>query len=386
LKRGGDVFKYAILEIFVYANISVTMLMSHYFNSQGFSPSQIGMLVAVFPIMTLIANPFWFYIKQKFKSGKLTLLLIFSGILLSVWFVYVGKGFFQKLIFYALTTFFFNGGTPISEAIVISGMNHLKKDYGKLRILGSIGFSVSAYILGYLTKIDFKYMFIFSNLFVFIAILDTFFLNEYEYHEIENGNGKKIKGSISEFSLMLMFGSFAILSTFSGNMFFTVLVKELNLDPAVVGKQVSFMGLSEIPFLIFSGKLIKRFGNTFLLSVSLFAVGIRWFLTSFAHNEIFLLSLQFLQGLNYIVVYYSILTYIHNLLPKDFRDKAQSLYWMIVTGVGSIVGTLAGGVIIEKIGVINTYRSIGILALMLGIVSLVVFHSLKKARINGCVN
>lgn len=378
MKKTGDVFKYAILEIFVYANMSIAMLMSHYFNSQGFSPSQIGTLVAVYPTMSLMANPFWFYMKRKSGNSRFTLLLIFLGILSSIWFVYIGKGFLQKFLFYALTSFFFNGGVPISEAVVIPGMNYLEKDYGRIRLLGSVGFSIAAYILGYLVKIDFKYMFIFSNLFILVAIFDLFFLNEYEYHEVVVDTVKELKGSMLEFSFMLAFGSFAIFSTFSGNTFFTVLVEKLNLDPAVVGKQISLMGLSEIPFLIFSGKLIKRLSNTFLISISLFAVGIRWFLTSFARDEFFLLSIQLLQGLNYIVVYYSILTYIHNFLPKTFKDKAQALYWMMVTGIANIAGTLVGGIVIEKIGIINTYRNIGILAFLVGVVSLGVFKKVKE--------
>jgi len=372
LDKRRDILKYSILEIFVYANMSVLMLMSHYFNSQGFSPSQIGILVSISPTMTLVANPFWFYMKRRLKSGKVTLFAIFLGILSTIWFVYFTKGFFAKLLSYALITFFFNGGTPISESIVISGMNHFNGDYGKIRILGSLGFSVSAYILGYLVKIDFKYMFLFSNIFILTALIDSIFLTEYEYHEITTSD-KKTKGSIFEFSLMLMFGAFAIFSTFSGNTFFTVLVKELNLDPVVVGKQVSLMGFSEIPFLFFAGKITKKIDNKFLLSVGLLAVGVRWFSTSFVTKEIPLLTLQLLQGLNYIVVYYAILTYIHKFIPKNFRDTAQALYWMVVTGLANIAGTLIGGFVIEKIGVINSYRILGILDLVLGTISIVTF-------------
>jgi PPP family 3-phenylpropionic acid transporter len=376
-----DVLKYSILEIFVYANMSILMLMSHYFNSLGFSPSQIGILVSVSPVMVLIANPFWFFVKQKLKSGEITLWAILSGILSTIWFVYLSKGFFAKLLTFALATFFFNGGTPITESIVISSMNYLNRDYGKLRILGSIGFSTAAYILGYLTKIDFKYMFIFSNIFILIALIDSIFLKEYEYHEIEE-NSKNTRGSFLEFSLMLAFGAFAIFSTFSGNTFFTVLVKELKLDPVVVGKQISLMGFSEIPFLFFSKKIVEKINNKFLISLGLGAVGIRWFLTSYVSDELPLLLIQLLQGLNYIVVYYAILTYIHKFIPKRLRDFAQSIYWIVVTGLANIIGTLAGGFVIEKIGVINTYRFLGIIAMALCGVSIITFRSISPNQVD----
>ncbi|MDI3473041.1 MAG: transporter, family, 3-phenylpropionic acid transporter [Thermotogaceae bacterium] len=377
-----QVIKLIIFEFFIYANFGALRLIIQYLDSLGFSATQIGILVAAMPAISIIANPFWFHIKDKFKSDKLPIVLIYGFSAVIIWIFYLLPGFFWKLFSYSLLSFFVASGMPVTESVVISRVYSSKGDFGKIRIFGTLGYASSTFLIGKLLKIDYRMLFILSTVYMFIILLNSITLRN-EIHDNlrkeENKNSNEISGDYSkvEFILMLIFGSIGIMTAFFGANFFPVLVNRLNFDPSSAGKGLSFMGLGELPFLLFSERLVRKFGNQFLLSIGIFLTGIRWLMTSSLSNETAVLMVQFLHGVNYIVMYYSILTYIHKNIPFSKRNKIQGIYWMLTAGVGNITGSLFGGIIIDSIGIINTYKLVGFLDIIVGIVAAIVFYVLK---------
>ncbi|RLL91608.1 hypothetical protein BG32_01110, partial [Mesotoga sp. HF07.pep.5.2.highcov] len=53
-------------EALIYSSLATKNLLSQYFDISGFSPTKIGILMAVLPVVSLVSSPLWFKLSGKF--------------------------------------------------------------------------------------------------------------------------------------------------------------------------------------------------------------------------------------------------------------------------------------------------------------------------------
>lgn len=353
----SNMFYEAITEWFVYSIQALMNLLSQYYESEGFTPVQIGIAVSVGRIMSLIANPFWFKMKPLFGINKVITLITLIP-LISVWGIYFMPDFHGKLIFIIISGFFLAVVMPLIEGKVVSSLMKKGLAFNPSRLLGSIGFSITAFIAGLLFNIGFFMLFLLFSFFLFVVLLFSFKVKQ-NNPKTKRTHMTDSKGNWLIFGIMLLSG---VLSISSAIFYVTFLPVYINLK----GYPISFTGisffvfaLSEIPFLFFSQKLIKKFGELIILASGVFACGIRLVLSFYIGNFFQLILVSLLHGWGYIVVYYSIYHFIHYHMPTNTINKAQAIFWMSITGIGFILGSFFGGFFVELVGLERGFLILG---------------------------
>lgn len=368
-------------ELFIYSNLSMTSLYSQFFDSKGFSSIQIGILMAVLPTFSLLANPFWF---ARSKAGKATLVLgtVTWVSSLLVWGVYFSPGFPLTFVSMVALAFFMASVVPLAESVVVPSLKSKGKSFDRVRLFGTLGFSLTALLAGLLVKFSFATIFALSS----FALMTVGFLSggfsgvksrkslEGGDSQIETGSGKLPR----TFSIMVFGAVLSITIGAFGSTFFPVLAREAGFDASAAGLGFFLMGLSEVPFLFFADRLLVKFGYTRLLAFGLFLTGLRWFLTSLATTFVLFMALQLLHGLNYIVVYYSMTSFIHYKLSPNTRLKAQTIYWMSTMGLSYFLGSVGGGVLVYAFGLRRVYLSLGAAGMLLAVLFAILFRTLRS--------
>jgi len=171
------------------------------------------------------------------------------------------------------------------------------------------------------------------------------------------------------FSVLFAIVTVAVGLNLFNSVFLPVLVKSKNFRAASVGLSFTLMALSETPFLLFAERIVKRFGSFRLLSSAIFVVGLRLVIASFATTETQLLLIQLLHGWTYIVIYYATLFLMRQKLSAHVLEATQILFWISLQGIGPLLGSTVGGVVVEKVGVELAYLTFGIIAMSLVIFS-----------------
>src|SRR6056297_580166 len=366
----------SLVEWFIYSNLAMINIMAQYFEKANFSPVQIGSLMAVIPGMALIANPFWFSLKNKIGEGKtLKYLTLINAIL--VWGVYLIPGFLPKLIALILFGFFATSVVPLGEAGVMESLMAKGLHLDKARLMGTVGFSSISLFSGFLFEISFVFMFIISTsalvlAYTFSKKLKTYeIVSERKYTTDNTGNSRT-------FVFMLLTATVGIMGVSFCGSFLPVLVSQKGFPESTVGISFAVLSICEVPFLLFAKTIIKKTGSLFLVATGILAIGIRMFITPLAHTPILLILTHVLHGWNYIVIYYSIFHYIHFKIPQKHANKAQAAFWMIIQGGGFLVGYLLGGILVEVLGLVNTYNILSAIMFILSIPLFVwYFYSLK---------
>lgn len=311
--------------------------------------------MSLMPFNSLITNPLYFKIAEK--KGKVFILrmLIFPTIFF-LWFVFLSERFIHKLISMAFLTFFLPGIVPLAESLAIEQIPL----YGKVRLWGTIGFLASAFLLGIFVRFSFIFIFLWMT-FILLSIFVIF----RNVKDTSISGKSRVKTKIPSFFLFIIpFVILGISCNYFNFVFLPVLFKIRNYDVSLAGITISLMATTEIPFLMFSDKILKFMGTRFLFNLGLFVIGLRLLLVPLLKPPLSAMLIQFLHGWTYIVIYYAVMQMIQNELHPRSRTAARTLFWMALQGFAPIIGSSFGGFLSEAIGISQTYYLLGTIALI----------------------
>lgn len=90
----------------------------------------------------------------------------------------------------------------------------------------------------------------------------------------------------------------------------------------------------EVPFLFFSGWLIKLIGHTYCMALGLFAFALRFYLYSVITNPIWILPVEFLNGITFGLCHAVLLAYARFIAPQSSATTVVALSGALFEGVG----------------------------------------------------
>ena len=152
---------------------------------------------------------------------------------------------------------------------------------------------------------------------------------------------------------------------------------EIGYGQDLVGTLSAISAASEIPILLVSAALIRRFGEIRLLAFSCLAMAARLLLVGTGHIPVMMIG-QLLQSLSYMTVYFSCVTYISKHTYPDTKARGQSVLAMIQSGLAMVISNVLGGWLCDSYGMTVTFRIFAI-AMVLGLV-LVLFVMTVRQR------
>ncbi len=357
-------FALCVLEALVYSVMACSTLMSQYFAFSGFSPLQLGFIMALPSLTSIYANFIYFNIGARFSIRK-TVMLFSLCASASLWFVFLSKGFYLKFLFMIILTFFQGALLPLIESAMIDYSHSSSLSYNKIRIWGTIGYTITAFIAGRIVKSGFVWFFaIFSAIFLMINVLSRLL-----HQKTAERQKTKLKAVSKSFLLLFAIVTACVGFNLFNSVFLPVLVKERSYDPSLVGTTLSLMALSELPFLLNAEKIRTRLKSNVLFMTGVFVIGMRLVLVPLSWSQTSLILIQMLHGWTFIVIYYSTIHLMREKLKGQALLYTQALFWIALQGIGPLIGSTIGGVVVEKMGTDNTYLLFGMLCLGMAVYS-----------------
>lgn len=133
--------------------------------------------------------------------------------------------------------------------------------------------------------------------------------------------------------------------------YFPIYFRKIGGSNELLGLAYFISAMSEIPFLLYADKILKRIGTRWALIGASGVAALRWLIISFIPNAYLVLPFQLLHGLIFIVLYYSMATYINQEVPKELKASGQTVNNLIGMGISRIVGSLLGGFLSDLYGI-----------------------------------
>ncbi|XP_025200189.1 major facilitator superfamily domain-containing protein 6-like isoform X2 [Melanaphis sacchari] len=112
----------------------------------------------------------------------------------------------------------------------------------------------------------------------------------------------------------------------------------------------------EMPFLFFSGWFIKRIGHTYCMALGLFIFALRFYLYSIITNPIWILPVEFTNGITFGLCHAVLVSYARFIAPQNSATTVVALSGALFEGVGTSFGGVVGGFLYQIYGGERTFK------------------------------
>lgn len=337
-----------------------------YFMDQGFSAHQIGIIYSTGPFISIFANLLMGMASDRFQTIKKLLTILLFGQLAMISLLFPVQHF--AIICLVMTAFYFfqTPMNPLSDSLILLASQHIKTPYALIRIFGSLGFAVTAYLFGLLLKeIGSEWTLPLGVCTISITIVLSFFLKDYR------GSTRKIEFS-GFFKLLrnpkvLYFFFIILLVSISHRMnesFLAVALREMGASDSQVGLAWLFSAVSEIPVLFLMGKYGHKFKELPLLVFACLMYMLRFWLASVLDDPRLVLSTQLMHSVSFGIYFSTALRYLSHLIPDEYRSSGQAVYAVVWSGLAGLISGMAGGYFFEHFGRSTFYLMGAALALI----------------------
>lgn len=356
-----------ILNFLIFAAVAfIAPFLALYYQSLGFSGTQIGLLAGLAPLVTMVCAPFWTGLADQTRRHRLIISAVLTVSVLILIALPQFSAFVPILLLVMLFNAFYAPVASFTDSATMVMLGDKKELYGRVRLGGTIGFGIAASVAGvFIQNYGLRYAFWGGALFLFLALLVSQKLRFGAGH-----TGSSIRQGLRQllvdrrwilFLTLALAGGFALAAN---NTYFLPYLKELGTAEALMGVVLTIGTLSEVPVLFFGHRLLQRFTANGLLLLAMMVTGLRLVALAIVRTSEAALLLQLVNGLTFPAMWIAGVAYADQYAPPGMRSTAQGLFGAMVFGLGLAVGGFVGGPILESWGGQAVFLIFGVVVLI----------------------
>ncbi len=372
-----------------YGAISILFpFLALFYQSQGLTGSQIGLLAAISPIISFFGAPLWTGAADASHRHKLVAMLSITGVVI-ITFIFPGIASFGGLLLMISLYAFFGAPTgSLVDAAVLTMLGNRKERYGRIRLWGTIGYGIVAPFAGNLIgRLGLKWAFWGYAILMLGGLLVITQIPFRQSHS--NGSfrgGLRVLFANQSWMLFLVMVFIAGIGMATINNYLFVYMQSLGASKTLMGFALTVSTISEIPAMFFSDRLLRRFGARGMLVIAMTTIGLRLLCYSLTTQPWVVLVIQLVHGLTFAAIYTAGVHYADQIAPPGMKSTTQGMFSGTLMGFGSAAGGLLGGLLLDQFSPGGMYAFSGTLVLVGLIVFLVVERRLvaktEQSRIN----
>jgi MFS family permease len=323
-----------------------------YFQELGFSGGQIGLLVGMVPLVTLIGAPLWTGLADAKGQHKRIMSLTILGAILFASIYPFFKALTPIILLSFLYALFSSPITSFADSATMAMLAGENTMYGRVRLGGTIGWGLVAPLAGLIIQ-SYGLRWAFWG---YAAIMILVFIVSQKFtfrRHVANASFKEDIQKLLTNRRWLFFLSLA----FVGGVGFTSInsylfpyMEELGISRLTMSIALTISTVGELPVLFFANRLLKRFGAYSLLGLGMTVTGVRLLLYAVFNFPAGILIFQLLNGMTFPLVWVAGVSYADENSPQGMKATAQGLFGAMVFGFGAAAGGLVGGLMLGSIG------------------------------------
>jgi MFS transporter, PPP family, 3-phenylpropionic acid transporter len=335
---------FSLFYFFYYAALGAyTPYIGRWVDALGFDGYAVGTMLGLWYGSRIIGPPIWNACIERsekpghwFFAGSALTLLCFCGFTLT-------QTKLQLFAVMGMFGFFYNAVMPQFEAMTLAALGTNSKDYGRIRVWGSIGFLIIAGSYGRLLDILGDDTFVWLTIPLLLATMCSAWLHRNDTHHL--GERIKVKfislwqrPGVPTFLIMVQlvqisFGAFYV--------YFTLHLQAQGHNGTEIGALWAFGVLIEIIMFWFAPSLIKRFGVHFLIIFCLLISVARWIIVAlFADHLPLMFLVQSTHAFGFAVFHACCMTRMADYFPAHLNKAGQSLMYGFSSGIGGVLGAV----------------------------------------------
>ena len=326
---------------------------SLYLKSIHFDAIEIAILIAVQPVMRMIAPTLWGWLADR--TGRRLLVVQIAATLSAVCYmgVFVTTSFWGMFVVLGLMGFFWSASMPLVEATTLTYLGKHSARYGRIRSWGSIGFIASVVGLGYaLDYMNIAWL-LWAGVICELGIL--IFARQIPPTEVlaHHTDSQPVKQIMLQPRVLALFGACFLMSVAHGAYytFYSIYLVEHGYAKSAVGGLWALGVICEIGVFFLMPWLVRRLGFIRILLISFSAAIARFMLIGWGVDFLTLLIIaQVLHAATFGAYHAASVGLVHEFFQGRHQSKGQALFGSLTYGSGGMLGGLASGPIWQHYG------------------------------------
>ena len=327
-----------------------------YLKQQGFNAQAIGELMAIIMATKIIAPNLWHLCAYRYsstiKQARLAALLTWISFLLVFW----AKGFWHLALVMGLFSFFWNASLPQFEAITLNHLRERVRQYGNIRLWGSIGFIVTVIGLGQGLEHLGVWLVPVVMLITYIGLwLASLLIPE---PKIEEHALNLVESPVLFVERLALLCACFMMQASHGvyYAFYSLYLEQHGYADILIGRLWALGVIVEVGLFSIMQQILQYAGTRRILIVSLALATLRWLLIGIFPQYLYILTIaQGLHAFTFGAFHASAIHLVHNYFPGRSQSMGQGLYSSLSFGAGGAVGSLISGYLWVDIGPTLTF-------------------------------
>ncbi len=317
-----------------------------YLKDRGFSPVEIGELMAVVMATKLIAPNIWGWIADH--TGRRMPIVRLASLLSVLTFVgvFYVTGYWALALVMMLFSFFWNASLPQFEAVTMSYLGERIREYSRIRLWGSIGFILAVAGLGLVVDELGIGLVPQVVLVLYVGIL----LNSLVVPDQGAVLPQHEQGSILQVLkrkeiIAFLAACFLMQASHSAYYaFYSIFMEQHGYSSSVIGQLWALGVIAEVLVFLVMHHLLHRWGARLVLFASLLIAVVRWILVGSAPETLLLVLLsQTMHAATFGTFHAAAIHLVHHYFVGKHQGRGQALYSSISFGAGGAFGSLLSG-------------------------------------------
>ncbi len=351
----GQLLRFGILYAALFGAVAVIYpFIPIYFSFRGFSPSRIGLLLAAIEVSGVLA-PF-IVSRIADHSGKFRT-VIAGSILFSALSLLLMNSIsaFPAMLAGALALgFFMKPVVSLTDALTGRSLVDTSKNYGRVRVWGTVSFIIVSLVLqftGLFESGGYQRIFTAMLIAMFFQLLSVPIVPSAPAHKTSvidglNESSSRLPRGFISFLLVCFIGNigYAVYQSFGGLYFAEI------AGVSRVSGLFALAAFSEIPAMIFGGRIIRKIGHRPMLSIALLAGILRLTVLSLFPSIIPIALSQLTHSLTYGFFLLTGVDWVNRFVPERKRALGMGLFMSVAFSGSLLVGSSLGGFLLESGG------------------------------------
>ncbi|MCL6414533.1 MFS transporter [Aestuariirhabdus sp. Z084] len=324
-----------------------------YLQSLSFGAAEIGQLMAVLMVTKVFAPSLWGWLGDRYggrmylvRMGSLATLLIFCAVPFL-------RDFWLLALAIAAYSFFWNAVLPQFEVVTLARLGDQPQYYSRIRLWGSIGFTLMVLVAGVLIG---EWGISMVPWFMLAAMLGMLLVSLRVSERPVSSKPEEGRGFLPillRTDVLCFFLASALMQVGHGPYytFFSIYMADQGHSSAVIGVLWALGVIAEILLFWFMHRLMPVIGVRWLLLSALLLAALRWALLGvFPENFLLVVLTQLLHAATFGSFHSASIEYVRQKFGHAHAGQGQAFYSGISFGGGAAIGALASGYSWEAFG------------------------------------
>lgn len=356
-RRDENQFK-AFYFLFFAALAAVAPFLALYYEELGMSGRQIGVLTAISPLISIFAAALWGGLADATRQHRRLLALATAGAIVSILVLRTVSSFAALALVIASFAFFMSPINPLVDNSAVAMLGDRRNRYGRLRLWGSLGWGLSAPLIGRLVEeVGLRWSFVSYSL---IMALTLVVILRLPISETSIGGsfwrGFRQLMASRRWILFLVIVFVAGLGMGVVNNYLFLFMNQLGASASVMGLALTVATISELTVFVFSERMLNRWGTGRMLALSIVAMVLRLLAYSVITAPGAVLAVQLLHGFTFAALWTAGVAYANRVAPPGLGATAQGVFTGVSMGLATAAGALIGGVLYQDLGAAAMFR------------------------------